>query len=73
VIHLNIWALASIINKKNTKVIRYLDGGDVCGFVFVIVVVVGGGSGGRGGGGRVHLVDHSTEILIPRPFQLLPP
>ena len=44
-------------NKDNTKIIRYLDGGDVCGFV-----VVGGGSGG-GGGGRVHLVDHSTDIL----------
>ena len=48
-------------NKKNTKVILYLDGGDnVCGFVFVIVGVI---SGGRRG--RVHLVDHLTEIHIP--------
>ena len=47
-------------NTIKNKIIRYLDGGDVCGFVFV-----GGGSGGNGGGGgrRVHLVDHSTEIL----------
>ncbi len=28
-------------NKNNTKVIRYLDGGDVCGFIFVVFVVVG--------------------------------
>ena len=48
-------------NKKNTKVILYLDGGDdVCGFVFVIVGVISGG-----GRGRVHLVDHLTEIHIP--------
>ncbi len=55
--------------------------GDVCGFVFVVVGVVGGGSGsgsGSGGGSssggkRVHLVDHSTEILIPWPFQPPPP
>ena len=48
-------------NKKNTKVILYLDGGDnVCGFVFVIVGVISGG-----GRGHVHLVDHLTEIHIP--------
>ena len=59
-------------NKNNAKVIRYLVGGDVCGFVFV----GGGVVGSRGGGGgrqRVHLVDHSTEILIPRLFQPQPP
>ncbi len=43
-------------NKNNTKIIRYLEGGDVCGFVFI-----GVGSGGCGG--RVHLVDPLTEIL----------
>ncbi len=53
--------------------IRYLDGGDVCGFVFVVLGVIGSGSGSGGGGKRVHLVDHSTEILIPWPFQPSPP
>ena len=43
-------------NKNNTKILLYLDQGDVCGFIFV-------GSGGSCGGGCVHLVDHSTEIL----------
>ncbi len=38
-------------NKNITIVMRYLDGGDVCWFVFVVGGVVGGG-----GGGRVHLV-----------------
>jgi hypothetical protein len=52
-------------DKNNTKVVCYLDGDDVCGFVFV----VGGVVGDSGGGERVHLADHSTEILIPRPFQ----
>ena len=47
--------------------------GDVCGFVFVVVSVVGGDSGSSGGGKRVHLVNHSMEILIPWPFQPLPP
>jgi hypothetical protein len=47
--------------------------GDVCGFVFVVVSVVGGDSGSSGGGKRVHLVNHSTEILIPWPFQPPPP
>ena len=59
--------------KNNNKVIHYLDGGDICGFVFVVVGVVGGDSGSGSGGGRcgkrVHLVDHSMEILIPWPFQ----
>ena len=59
-------------NKKNTKVIRYLDWGDVCGFVFVVVGVVIG-SGGSGNGGRVHLIEYSTEILIPRTLQSPPP
>ena len=54
--------------RNNTKIIHYLDGGDVCGFVVVIA-----GSGSGGGGRRIHLVDHSTKILIPRPFQLPPP
>jgi hypothetical protein len=53
-------------NKNSTKAIRYLDGGDVCGFVFVFVGVV---AGSGGGGGRVHLIDHSMDILIPQPFQ----
>ena len=56
-------------NNNNTKITHYLDGGDVCGFV---VVVVGGSGRGRGCG-RVHLVDHSTEILIPQPFHFQPP
>ena len=47
-------------NENNTKIIRYLDGGDVCGFIFFIISVVGVGSGSGGG---IHLVDHSTEIL----------
>ena len=56
-------------NKNNTKIICYLDGGDVCGFVVVSIGVVvgsgsgsGGGSGGSGGSGRIHLIDHLTEI-----------
>ncbi len=63
--------LALTDNKNNTKVICYLDGGDVCGFIFVVfvVVAVGGSSGGGGERGCVHLVDHLTEILIPWPFQ----
>ncbi len=52
------------------KIIRYLDEGDVCGFVFIVVSIVGSGSCG---GGRVHLIDHLTEILIPQPFQPPPP
>ena len=62
-------------NNNNSKLRYYLDGGDVCGFIFVVVggVGAGGGSGGGGECGRVHLVDHSTEILIPRPFQPPPP
>ncbi len=56
-------------NQNNTKVMRYLDGGDVCWFVFGVGGIVGSGSGSGGGGKRVHLVDHSTEILIPWPFQ----
>ena len=57
-------------NNNNTKIIRYLDGGDVCGFVVVVVGVGVGGGGGCGrGGGRVHLVNLLMEILIPRPFQ----
>ncbi len=59
-------------NKNNTKVICYLDGGDVCGFVFVVIGIVVG-SGGGGGGGRIHRVNHLTKILIPWPFQPLPP
>ena len=58
-------------NDNNTKLIRYLDWGDVWGFVFVGGGVVIGSSG-SGAGGRVHLVDHSTEILIPRSFQSPP-
>ena len=74
-IHLKNKALASTDNKNNAKAIHYLDGGDVCGFIFVVFVVVGvgGGSGGGGERGRVHLVDHSMEILIPWPFQPPPP
>ncbi len=59
-------------NKNNYKIICYLDGGDVCGFVIGGIgsgIVVGSGSGG---GGR-DLVDHLMEILIPRPFQPPPP
>jgi hypothetical protein len=41
-IHLNNKSLASMHNDNNTIIIRYLDGGDVCGFVFVFVI--GGGS-----------------------------
>ena len=50
-------------NKNNTKIMRYLDRGDVCGFVFVC----GGGDSIR----RVHLVDHLMEIL-PLLGHLLP-
>ncbi len=60
-------------NQKNTKVMRYLDAGDVCWFVFGVGSIVGGGSGSGRGGKRVHLVNHSTEILIPWPFQPPPP
>ena len=55
---------------------RAINRGDVCGFLAVVIVVVissGGGGGEGGGGGRVHPVDQSTEILIPWPFQPLPP
>ena len=45
VIHLKNKVLALMDNKNNTKVICYLDGGDVCGFVFVVSGVIGGGSG----------------------------
>jgi hypothetical protein len=72
VIHLKNKVLASTDNKNNTKVIHYLDGGGVCGFIFVVFVVVRVGGGG-GEPGRVHLVDHLMEILIPRPFQPQPP
>jgi hypothetical protein len=41
--------------------------------VFGVGGIVGGGSGSGGGGKRVHLVDHSTEILIPWLFQPPPP
>ena len=59
-----------MIDNKNTKIICYLDGGDVCGFVVVVVGVGVGGGGGCGrGGGRVHLVNLLMEILIPQPFQ----
>ena len=51
-IHLNNKALALIDNKNNTKIICYLDRGEVCGFVF-----------GGGNGGRVHLVNNLTEIF----------
>ena len=54
-IHLNNKALALMENENNTKLIHYLDGGDVCGFI--VGSVVGGGSG------RVHLIEWSTEIL----------
>jgi hypothetical protein len=67
--HIIIKALASMDNQNNTKVMRYLDGGDVCWFVFGVGGIVGGGSGSGSGGKRVHLIDHSTEILIPWPFQ----
>ncbi len=60
-------------NKNNTKVMCYLDGGDVCWFIFGVGGIVGGGSGSSGGGKWVHLVDHSTEILIPWLFQPPPP
>ena len=49
-IHIIIKALALMDNKNNTKVMGYLDGGDVCWFVFVI------SKGNGGGGGHVHLV-----------------
>ncbi len=61
------------MDKKNTNKISYLDGGDVCGFVFVIVGVVIG-SGGRGG--RVHLVDpsigdpHPPALPAPAPTDI---
>ena len=50
VIHLNNKALAPMDDKNNTKIIRYLDGGAVCGFI-VIDSGSGSGSGGGGGGG----------------------
>ncbi len=58
-IHLNIKASALLDNKNNNKVICYLDGGDVCGFVFIVGgIVVGSG----GGGSRcTHLLDHSLD------------
>ena len=42
-IHIIIKALASIDNQNNTKVMRYLDGGDVCWFIFGVGGIVGGG------------------------------
>ena len=71
VIHLKNKVLALMDNKNNTKVICYLDGGDVCGFVFIVFVSVGVGGGESG---RFHLVDHLTDrMLIPLPFQPPPP
>ncbi len=47
----------------------YIDGDDVCLFVFGGGGIVGGGSSSGGGGKQVHLIDHSAEILIPWLFQ----
>ena len=55
-IHLKNKALASMDDKNNTKVVCYLDGGDVCGFVGSGGVGSGGGVIGSGGGGRVYLL-----------------
>ena len=50
-IHIIIKVLASMDNKNNTKLMHYLDGGDVCWFVFGVCGIVSGGVG------RVHLVE----------------
>ena len=58
-------------NQNNTKVMPYLDGGDVCWIVFGVGGIVGGGGGSGGGGKRVHLVNHSMED--PHPLALPAP
>ena len=48
----------------------YLDGGDVCWFIFGVSGIVSGGSGSGGGGKRVHLVDDVSQISVPYKYVL---